>query len=87
MLELGSMPLKVGECLLLGAEGRRKSAHLPARAEREEESDGSVLQFDSAHDLHSPKWNRRSNDCEDAEDGYRAVFLERFLAACAGNAA
>jgi len=55
MLELRSMLLKIAECLLLCVEGRRKAAHLPARAEREEESDGSVFQFDSSHDLHSPE--------------------------------
>lgn len=86
MLELRSMLLEVAERLLLRVEGRRKPAHLPASAERDEEGDGSAFRFDSAHDLHSPEWDRRSNCGDEAEDDYRAVFLERFLTAGAGEA-
>ena len=56
MLELRSMLLKIAERLFLCVEGRRKPAHLPVSAERDEENDGAVFRFDSAHELHSPEW-------------------------------
>ena len=73
MLELRSMLLKIAECLLLCVKGRRKSAHLPVGAERDEESDGSIFRFGSAHELHSPE-RGRFDERDDAKDKLSCRF-------------
>lgn len=85
-LELRPVFLEIAEGLLLRREGGRKSAHLAACAEREEEGDGATaVRFDSRHDPHSLACDRPLSFGNDIETGYCGGFLLRF-AGGAGNA-